>query len=264
MSDRLFVTSLMSPPTDPFVQALASLLDRQMSRPVRWLGGSWRRRLTALADGTAHIGWVCGLLHASRGPAWPLEPLAAPVMADARYRRRPVYFSDVVVARASNHRRLSDLAGTVFAYNERGSLSGYQAMLHWLGRHGHALDFFSGLERTGSHVASFEAVSSGRADCAAIDSVLVEMARRRALIDLDGTRVIARLGPYPAPPLVLSCTVDPGTRRELSAVLTGSPLAGDDLLSSWGVEGFSVVDERDYRPLRPGHAAGGRSVAARS
>lgn len=68
----------------------------------------------------ADIGFICGLPYVllRRGEEPPVELLAAPLPAGARYGGLPVYFSDVVVRSDSDCRTFADLRGRSWAYNE--------------------------------------------------------------------------------------------------------------------------------------------------
>ena len=109
---------------DGWCRELAAYLEGRLGRPVRAaLDPPWQERERMLVAGQAHLGWICGLPYVRL--AGVLEPLAAPVMAAPRYQNRPVYFSDVVVRREDPFRRLEDLRGAAWAYNEPNSHSGY-------------------------------------------------------------------------------------------------------------------------------------------
>lgn len=84
----------------------------------------WQERERQLYAGEIHAAWICGLPYVLRADVadWPLELLAAPVIADARYGDRPIYFSDIVVHRdslafgfedcAASHGPITNLAPT--------------------------------------------------------------------------------------------------------------------------------------------------------
>jgi phosphonate transport system substrate-binding protein len=70
--------------------------------------------------GQVHFAFLCGLpyVRLRREVSEPLEALAAPVLTGERYARRPVYFSDVIVASDTGADSLDDLRGSTWAYNE--------------------------------------------------------------------------------------------------------------------------------------------------
>jgi phosphonate transport system substrate-binding protein len=160
--------------------------------------GPWEDRLDALRSGAAGLGWLCGFLHMNLGRSenWQFQAVAAPRSHRKGYEGRPVYFGDVVVRADSQHNSFEDLVGTVFAYNEESSLSGFQMMLDHLAATGRDLSFFASTIASGSHLASIDMVADGSADCAIIDSTILDTRMP------DRLRTILSVGPYPAPPIV--------------------------------------------------------------
>ena len=220
------VTSLLSPASDhrlrPLTDALATA-----GHEAELVDGPWQDRLDAMRQGIVGGGWLCGLLHVelSADGSWPYHAVAAPPSTRDGSRGSPVYFGDVVVSPDSEVRDFDDLRGARFAYNETTSLSGYRMMIDLLASHGSDLSFFSETMASSSHVASMRLVAEGKADCAIIDSTLID---DRA----DETTTIRRLvsvGPYPAPPLVAG----PGFEELLrsAALASGWASVDDDVYS---------------------------------
>lgn len=228
------ITSLLSPVSD---HRVVDLVDRLRSQGVdtEFVDGTWDERFDATRSGDIDAVWVCGLLHVelSEDANWPVSAVAAPTVTDASGAPRPVYFGRVVVDEDSPVEHFGDLAGRRFAYNEETSLSGYRMMLDRLSAEGFGLDFFSETIRSGSHVDSLRFVTEGRADCAIIDSLVLD--------DLSpvGVRVVESVGPYPAPPLAI--------RLELIVELGSAAVTA----------GWAPVDESTYDLLRlPPRSAG--------
>ena len=230
------VTSLMAPSTDHLVRGLVGHLDRNGFDSL-WLGGSWKERLGAVSDGRVDVAWICGLLHVRRDTSrLPFRAVAAPVSSRPGWSGAPVYFGDLVTGPSTTAATLADLQGSTFAFNEAASLSGHGMMTDRLAALGTDLNFFADTVRTGSHAASIRSVAEGGADCALIDSILVDH------VGLPhGLTVIESLGPYPAPPFVI---VD--SAPELTAAIRAHP---------W----LTPVAESTYDPLRRTHI---RSPAA--
>ncbi len=231
-------TSHMAGIADPLMMALARLLD------MSWHGGSWDDRLDGMRRGHVDAGWVCGLLWAEmrRRNEWDVAPVAAPVMAGARYRSQPVYFGDVIVRGPSGS--LADLAESTFVYNEVSSLSGYRMLVDRLG----SLAGFGQTVASGSHADSIRMVVEGMADVAVIDSIVMDMARRRRPDEVAAVRVIESLGPYPAPPVVVAPSLDGRAVQAQLAELHASE-QGRQLLDAWGIERFAPVGPEDYLAL---------------
>lgn len=230
----------MAGAADPLMEAIAELLG------MEWMSGPWGDRMRGLREGSIQAGWICGLLYAEQflepGDAI-VVPVAAPVMAGARYEGAPIYFGDLVVRAESDVGSISDLDGVMVAYNEPSSLSGYRMLLDHFG----SLDRCDGAIASGSHAKSMRMVASGAADLTCIDSTLIDMLAVRSPDALDRLRVVASLGPYPAPPVVARPHAVEPLRRRLLQIHETPP--GRRLLSAWGVARFAPVDAGSYRSL---------------
>jgi hypothetical protein len=200
------------------------------------------------STGAADLGFLCAPTYrslASLRPA-PVELLgAAPVFADPRAGGRPVYFSDVVVPRASRAREFRDLAGRVWAYNDVCSLSGYHSMLRKVAELCLGAAFFGELRHVGTHLAALEQVAAGIADAAAVDL------QRAAAGPAAGP--VARWAD-PGPRELGSVPGAAGGRPRLAAGLVeaagdrGAALAGE---LHAGLHGFARVTEEDYASVDP-------------
>src|SRR5207248_3044545 len=84
------------------------------------------RDFEQLRDGSVDLAFLCGLPYVRLARQCPgmLQPLAAPVLDEARYQDRPVYFSDVIVRRDSRIASFGERRGRRWAYNDPDSLSG--------------------------------------------------------------------------------------------------------------------------------------------
>ncbi len=251
----LTVTSCQAPNAEPFAQAVAAWLGQQLGRSARYVNGiPWQERERLLYAGVVDVGWICGLPYAWQADSLrpSLELLAAPVRQGARYRDKPVYFSDVVVRRDSSFCRFVDLRGASWAYNERCSHSGYNVTRYQLAQLGEYGRYFGRVVEAGSHQNALQMILRGEIDASAIDSTVLEteLAVRPSLA--AQIRVIDSFGPSPAPPWVISCRVSAPLRREIRAVLTGMhhDPAGQAILSAARVARFARVHDADYDPIR--------------
>lgn len=189
------ITSLLSAASDHHVRAL---LPNDLDGV--FIDGPWEGRHAAMREGRAVGGWICGLLHTelrTRGD-WPFEAVAAPPSTRPDHLGLPVYFGDVVVSGDSDVTEFAELEGRTFAFNEEGSLSGHRMMVDRLTAEGTDLSFFGRTVRSGSHLTSIQMVIDGTADCAIIDSTLID----DRVEGVDQIRIVNSVGPYPAPPLV--------------------------------------------------------------
>src|SRR5437016_5620673 len=103
---RLRFATFLAPNMAPVYQFMAERLADRLGSQVELVVGT---SFSQFERGEADLGVICGLPYvwlADRRPP-PVEPLAAPVLAGARYGGRPVYFSDVVVRRDNPARSLA-------------------------------------------------------------------------------------------------------------------------------------------------------------
>lgn len=252
---ELTIVSLMAEKVVPTHRAIAAYLGRQAGIAVRFEEQvPWQERMQLLAAGTAQVGFVCGLPFARWADAAtpPVELLAAPVMAAARYSGQPVYFSDVLVRAASPFHSFADLRGAAVGYNEPGSLSGYAVLLAHLAAIGEPGGFFGRAVESGAHSASLRMLLEGTIDAAAIDTTVfeAEAAARPELAAL--LRPVATLGPTPIPPVVVARDLPQTLKQQLRASLLamGDEEAGQQILASGGVLRFVAVHDSDYDPVR--------------
>ena len=212
-----------------------------------------------LADGSVDVAFLCGLpyVRLCRDRPGMLQPLAAPVLDEARCQDRPVYFSDVIVRRHSHCRSFADLRGKRWAYNDPASFSGYLLVRHHLLQMGETETFFGSLAFSGSHQESIRRVLDDEVDASAIDCHVlgVECLRRP---DLAGQiRVIAVLGPSTIPLVVATETVPSETQagvRDALCELVWDP-AGRDVLASGLIRRFTPIDDAAYDEIRRMSAA---------
>jgi phosphonate transport system substrate-binding protein len=197
--------------------------------------------------GAADVAFVCApsyLRLASRSPS-PVRLVAAPVFDDPRAGGRPVYFAEVIVSQAAETTTFDDLRETVWAYNDRTSLSGWFCLLEQLAERGLTLDFFRGLVASGSHLASIEAVAEGAVDAAAIDSNVLAWRFRADPHLTQRIRVLETWGPFPTQPVVASTRLPRELHTDLVAALRMS-----EPVPSVGLRGFHPVDVSFYAAER--------------
>jgi phosphonate transport system substrate-binding protein len=196
---------------------------------------------------------VCGLPYvwlADRDPA-PVEPLAAPVLAGARYGDRPVYYSDVIVRRDSPISCLAELTGRSWAYNEPASHSGHTATLYTLVRMGARPGFFARVVEAGFHQQAIRLVHGGAVDAAAIDSQVLAV-ELRDHPDLAGLRVVGAFGPSTIQPVVAASRLPRVLKdqvRDLLVELVEDPGARTALAHGL-VDRFAPVDDGAFDDIR--------------
>lgn len=112
----------------------------------------------------------------------------------------------VIVARAGDARTaLEDFRGTTAAINEPASNTGTNLLRHTIAEQCGAGPFFTGMIRTGGHIASMRAVAAGEADLAAIDAVTFAAAEASYPGLPDALKIIAVSRKIPSLPFVTAC-----------------------------------------------------------
>ncbi len=165
----------------------------------------------------------------------------------------PGWYRSVIVVRADERaENLSGFRDRRWAFNEKLSQSGYQAMLHCLHDEGLAtVEFFQPVH-SGSHRASVQLVAGGKADLASIDYVSWRLART-FLPESDRLRVLQLTAPTPGLPYIagLGSGAGPavsGSEGAVAAAAIGSaidelpPFISDTL----GLRGFWHSTPADY------------------
>jgi phosphonate transport system substrate-binding protein len=210
--------------------------------------------LEEFAAGQVDIGFVCGLLytHMTKWPDCPVELLAAPVLMGSRYKRKPIYYSDVVVRRDSRYTSFNDLAGTVWAYNEAASHSGCNLVCDTLLQRKKTPAYFGRLAKSGSHLNSLQMVLDGHADATALDSHLLDVLLQRDPQLASRIRWVDMMGPSSIPPVVVAKRVDNDVKQQLrTALLTmhQHPFASE-ILHAAHIERFVSVRDEQYDDIR--------------
>jgi ABC-type phosphate/phosphonate transport system substrate-binding protein len=143
----------------------------------------------------------------------------------------------VLVRQDSSYQKFADLRGSIFAYNDKNSLSGYYCMRFHLQTYYKASEsssrskpFFRNALETGGHLRSLEALLDGRADVAAVDINVLRKLRRssrpwRAKLKLlRQLEDVPELGPYPGQPFVVPASIDSELREDIrGALLSAGP-----------------------------------------
>lgn len=250
----LRVTTCMAENTTAVTAEIARHLGETLDIGVRVIDDwDWSARYAGVAAGAIDVAWICGWpfaqLISSAAPA--VELLAVPVHAGPRYGDAPVYFSDVIVRADSPITTLDELQGRTFALNEVDSMSGWLAVRRQLAAVDATPSFFGKTTTTGAHVNSIGAVLASQADAAAIDSTVWEWYAARHPAAAAQARVIATIGPTPAPPWVVNRELPVDLRRRLRDVLLRlhTHEAGQRILASGHLRRFDRSKTAAYVAL---------------
>jgi phosphonate transport system substrate-binding protein len=236
-------------------RAIAQYLSERLPIPVEFRDDiDWQEAYRLVGAGEMDLAWICGMPYvrlASR-PKPPIALLAAPVMAGARYEKRPIYFSDVVVHYDSAFQTFADLRGASWAYNEPGSQSGYHITRYRLASMGEGWSYFGRVVGTGAHRRSLKTVMDGEIDASAIDSTVLEWILQEQPEVGEAIRIIDTLGPSPIPPWVMSQETAAHYGKALRQVLLEmhGTAEGRGILGLGQIAQFAAVADKDYDPIR--------------
>jgi len=240
---------------EPFCEALTTFIGQRLGLRTEFICDiPWQEREQLLDSGEIDVAWICGLPYVRKQNvgAADIELLAAPVMTNPRYAERPVYYSDIVVRADSHFHSFDDLRGATWAYNERGSHSGYNLIRYHLATRGIPGSYFSRVVESGSHQDSVQMILEGYIDASAIDSAVLELTFMRNPAIACEVRTIAELGPSPAPPWVINRSIPAdlrdAVRREFMAM--HQDLEGRAILKTAGMLRFAGISDDDYDPIR--------------
>jgi phosphonate transport system substrate-binding protein len=162
---------------------------------------------------------------------------------------RSFYRSYIVVPKKSPVRSLADLKGRVFAYADPLSLSGYIYPAACIRRLGYCQkEFFSHVFFTESHDKSIEAVATGIADGAAVDSLIFDALRAAHNPNADKLKVIEKSEKFGMPPVVVAPDIDHALRYKLLKVMLNMDknAAGRKVLKKLSMDRFILPDPALY------------------
>ncbi|MBD2594192.1 PhnD/SsuA/transferrin family substrate-binding protein [Nostoc spongiaeforme FACHB-130] len=197
------------------------------------------------------LAFICGLplVRYNQVAKNQLQPIVAPVLDAPRYQNHPVYFTDVIVNANSHLYSFADLAGKTLCYNDLGSNSGYNLLRHRLLEGQHPKNFFGKTIASGFHQRSIRWVVDGLADCAGIDSVVLEQELRDFPELSEHLRVVEVIGPCPIPPLVAAPHLDKSVIGQIQTALLQPDAELQTAMTKFGVKGFAAVDLPDYEAI---------------
>ncbi|MBZ5759735.1 MULTISPECIES: phosphate/phosphite/phosphonate ABC transporter substrate-binding protein [Rhizobium] len=163
----------------------------------------------------------------------------------------PLNRSKIIVAGTSPATGLEDLRGLTAAINEPGSNSGsnlFRAAIAPLARDGR---FFGSVIETGGHLASIEAVASGKADVAAIDCVTFGNTLRFDPDRLANVRILAETPEGPGLPFITSIRTTDDEIAAIRLVLDEVALATElvEVREVLSLRRFEVLPESAYQRL---------------
>ncbi|HEY9859857.1 MAG TPA: PhnD/SsuA/transferrin family substrate-binding protein [Candidatus Obscuribacterales bacterium] len=249
---QLRLVSYLAPNMFWFYQAIATYLERRLAVETQISQAEFDPlEDPLLLHDQLDLAFICGLpfIRYHRRQPQQLQAIAAPVMQAARYHNQPIYFSDVIVNVASDITSFAELAGKTFCYNDLGSNSGFNSIRQKLMQDKHPANFFSQILASGSHQKSLRWVAGGLADCAAIDSTVLEQELHRFPELASQLRVIVSLGPCPIPPIAAAQHLGTELLGKLQAALLQPDLELKSAIQQARIQSFVAVKSADYAAI---------------
>jgi phosphonate transport system substrate-binding protein len=252
MPQTLRFASCLAPNVMPMYEAVAAFVGERLNIPTTIEECDDYDRWAAAEDDDVHF--VCSLPYVELTRLGPpeVEVIAAPVLEGERYENKPVYYSDVIVARDTPFRRFADLRGASWAYNEPRSHSGYGITRYTLVRMGETNGFFGKVVEAGFHQDSIRMVADREIDASAIDSQVLEVELRDHPEFAERIRVIESLGPSSIQPVTVARRLPERLRHEIQKALLdmGDHPEGREALHLGLVRRFVPADEDSYADIK--------------
>ena len=224
---------------------LQTYLAEQLGRPVQLVKRRTYQEITALLlSGQLDAAWVCDDPYVQHEDQFAL--LAVPL-----YRHEPLYQTYVIVSEGSKAQSFDDIRGTVHAFSDPDSTSGFLVTRSLLAlRHTTPAQFFRTFFFTYGHRNVVRAVATGLAESGSIDGYVWDVMREREPELINRTRVVYTSEKLGFPPIVgLKSAQETTTAKAISAAFLEMPAdpLGRQILSILELDGFTKADPDLYR-----------------
>ena len=224
---------------------LQTYLTGRLGRPVQLLKRRTYQEITALLlSGQLDAAWVCDDPYVQHEDQLAL--LAVPL-----YRHEPLYQTYVIVRAGSKAQSFDEIRGTVHAFSDPDSTSGFLVTRYLLAlRHTTPAQFFRTFFFTYGHRNVVRAVATGLAESGSIDGYVWDVMREREPELINKTRVVYRSEQLGFPPIVgLKSASDTTLAKAISAAFIEMPThpTGQEILTILELDGFTKADPDLYR-----------------
>jgi phosphonate transport system substrate-binding protein len=243
-SFRLGLTPVFLDNNMPLLSLLQEYLSQQLDRLIVLVKRRTYREISMmLLSGQLDAAWICDFPYVQHQDRLTL--LAVPL-----YRHQPFRQAYVIVNEASKARAFDDIRGTVHAFSDPDSTSGYLITRWLLALRGETpAEFFQNSFFTYSHRNIIRAIGSGLGESGSVDGYVWDVMNEREPALLDKTRIVFRSAPLGFPPVVaLETSRNLPATQALAAALVGmtSDRLGREILSLLGLDGFTTASPELY------------------
>jgi phosphonate transport system substrate-binding protein len=223
---------------------LQAYLAQQLQRPIDLVKRRTQEEIwVMLRSGQLDAAWICDLPYVQHEDRLAL--LVVPV-----YVGQPLYESYVIANNASKIKTFDDIRGTVHAFSDPDSTSGYLVTCWMLAlRQANPLRFFENFFFTYSHRNTIRAVANGLAESGSVDGYVWDVMKEREPDLVENTRIVFRSEPLGFPPVVaLDASRNRPDVQKLAAALLGmtSDRLGREILSMLAFDGFTTARRSLY------------------
>lgn len=220
------------------LEELKTYLARAMGRPVHLLTRRTYQEITALlVTRQVDAAWICGYPFVAYRSQLAL--VAVPI-----WNGRPLYRSYLIVRNDATAERIGDLAGTVHAFSDPDSNSGYLVTCSALAEMGTSPGkFFRQFFYTYGHRNVVRAVSSGLATGGSVDGYVYDVLGQAEHDLVAGTRIIRKSELLGFPPIACAAadTDSPAISRLRQALVNmAADQHGSTVLAMLRLDGFRV------------------------
>jgi phosphonate transport system substrate-binding protein len=224
---------------------IQTYLAAQLGRTVQLVKRRTYQEITALLlSGQLDAAWICDDPYVQHEDQFAL--LAVPL-----YRHEPLYQTYVIVSEGSKAQSFDDIRGTVHAFSDPDSTSGFLVTRSLLAlRHTTPAQFFRTFFFTYGHRNVVRAVATGLAESGSIDGYVWDVMREREPELINKTRVVYTSEKLGFPPIVGLKSVQVTTKaKAISAAFLQMPTdpLGQQILSILELDGFTKADPDLYQ-----------------
>ena len=223
---------------------IESYLGAQLGRVVQLVRRRTYQEITAmLLSGQLDGAWICDDPYVQHEDQLAL--LAVPL-----YRGQPLYQTYIAVNENSTAQSFDEISGTVHAFSDPDSTSGFLVTRYLLAmRHVTPASFFREFFFAYGHRNVVRAVASGLAGSGSIDGYVWDVMSEREPALISKTRVVYRSEPLGFPPIVcLKTARDTAISEAISAAFLKmrEDAIGQRILASLKLDGFTTATPQLY------------------
>ena len=199
--------------------------------------------------GSVDIAYICGATYVNMHTNNMVKILALPI-----FKTKPLYHSLIITRKNSSIKSLNDLKGKIFAFSDPNSNSGHIAPVYEMRKQNiFPKRDFKQFFFTYDHGESILSVLEGFSDGAAVDELVYASFLIHHPKKSKELRIVAKLGPYPIPPIVYRI----GVRRSLFAPVAtalfdmNQSKEGQEILKALAVDNFvPPTGHDDYSQIK--------------